>query len=168
MFDKAILIRHRTVMTWRILMTLRLMFLLVFLVSPVLADDENFLKQQLFESQQQAAKYKQELVDIRSAIQGVIGDRKTVNTSHLKAILDPFTSTLNPDCRLSGKVIKVADGDSTTVLDQRRGSIRLGLLELMLLIEDNPTVKQQRSFYPKLSLKSKSVFSGIRKISMVV
>ena len=144
-------------------MKLRLLFFLVLLASPVLADDEKFLKQQLFESQQQTAKYKQELVDIRSAIQGVIGNRKTVNTSHLKAILDPLTSPLNPDCRLSGKVIKVIDGDSITVLDQRREQHKIRFAGIDAPERGQPYGKAAKKFLSKIIFKKQVCVQWYKK-----
>lgn len=95
--------------------------------SHALSDELDTLKRQLLESQKQTAQYKTEVINIRSSILGLIGNKKTVKTDDLRAIIEPFTSSENPDCRLSGKVIKLADGDTITVLDSNREQHKIRL-----------------------------------------
>ena len=90
----------------------------------LLADTSNskveHLQQQLLEAEQNAAQYKADVVNMRSALLGLIGNKKNIKADDVKAIIEPYRNAVNPDCRLSGKVIKVADGDTVTVLDSDR------------------------------------------------
>lgn len=132
-----------------------LIILSIFVVlnGQLFANDLSKLKQQLLDSQQEAAQYKQELVDIRSAIHGAIGNKKTVSASYLKALIDPFKSDLNPDCRLSGKVIKVADGDSITVLDNSREQHKIRFSGIDAPEIGQPYGKAAKKFLSKIIYK---------------
>ena len=147
-----------------------LILIIAVLASPALANQLDNIKQQLLDSQKQAAEYKQELIDIRAAINGAIGNKKTVKASYLKDIISPFKKSTNPDCRLSGKVIRVADGDSITVLDKSREQHKIRFSGIDAPETGQPygkAAKRQRSFFLKSFIKNKSVFSGTRKINTV-